>query len=123
MGNGGRPRDFTDEQVEDIKQRLAKYLAETEIPILVEFAYQNEIPRAVLYDYPEFSTLRKSCIDKKEAQLERMGLKGEVDKAMAIFSLKQLGWSDRQQLEHSGSVDSRLIIERPGSSDVDGDDE
>ena len=57
-----------------------------------------------MYDYDEFSALRKRAIDKKEAQLERMALSGDVDKTMAIFSLKQLGWSDKQQVEHSGGV-------------------
>ena len=90
-----RPRNYTNEEVKDIFNRLEKYINETDIPIIAEFAYLNDIPRTTFYDYEEFSTLSKKLIDKKEAQLERKGLYGEVEKSMAIFSLKQLGWRDK----------------------------
>lgn len=99
----GRPRKLTDERVSELLGLLEEYIRDTDIPILAEFAYQNNIDRATLYDYDEFSTLRKALIAKKEAQLERMGLAGEVDRTMAVFSLKQLGWSDKQQLQHTGA--------------------
>lgn len=83
---------------------FADYIDNTDIPILAEFAFQNNMLRETIYKYDEFSTLRKRCIDKKEAMLERKGLLGEIDKSMAIFSLKQLGWSDRQAIEHSGQM-------------------
>ena len=104
MSKVGRPRKYNDTEIQDLLGKLRQYIEDTDIPILVEFAYMNDIPRESLYDYQEFSTLRKRCIDKKEAQLERKSLKGEIDKTMAIFSLKQLGWKDRQELEHSGGV-------------------
>ena len=86
------------------------YIDDTDIPIIVEFAYQNNIPREALYDYPEFSTLKKECIDKKEAQLERKGLAGDIDRTMAIFSLKQLGWSDRHAHEITGKDGEPLHV-------------
>lgn len=54
----------------------------------------------MLYDWPESSTLLKLCIDKKEAQLERKALAGQINVVMAIFSLKQQGWSDRTEQTH-----------------------
>jgi hypothetical protein len=101
---GGRPRNHTADEVEIIKQLLADYIDETNIPILVEFAYQNDISRDDLYNYDEFCTLRKKAIDKKEAQLERLGLENKIDKTLAVFSLKQLGWRDRKEIEHSGDI-------------------
>ena len=98
----GRPRTFTDEQVAEIRDKLVQYIATTEIPIVAEFAYQNDINRQILYDYPEFSTLTKKLIAKKEAQLERKGLMNEVNSTMAIFSLKQLGWTDKQEMKIEG---------------------
>ena len=98
----GRPRTFTDEQVAEIREKLVQYIATTEIPIVAEFAYQNDINRQILYDYPEFSTLTKKLIAKKEAQLERKGLMNEVNSTMAIFSLKQLGWTDKQEMKIEG---------------------
>lgn len=89
---------------------LQEYIASTDIPILAEFAYQHNVLRESIYDYPEFSTLRKTLIAKKEAQLERKGLEGEIDRTMAIFSLKQLGWTDRQQMEHTGEGGGPVAI-------------
>lgn len=108
----GRPRSLSEDRVNDLVSAFERYIAETPIPIIVEFAYQNGIARDIIYDYDAFTTLRKMAIDKKEAQLERLALQGEIDKTMAIFSLKQLGWSDRQAVEHSGQVEGKLVIVR-----------
>ena len=105
----GRPRTFTDEQVAEIRDKLVQYIATTEIPIVAEFAYLNDINRQILYDYPEFSTLTKKLIAKKEAQLERKGLMNEVNSTMAIFSLKQLGWRDKQEIETKSSDQDKMV--------------
>lgn len=99
---GGRPRKYSNEQVSALLEKFNKYIDNADVPIIAEFAYQNGVLRETIYDYEEFSTLRKRCIDKKEAQLERLALDGLIDKTMAIFSLKQLGWSDKQRVEHAG---------------------
>ena len=116
---GGRPRKHTDEEVAQYVALFRAYIDETDIPIICEFCYLNHIPRETIYDYDEFSTLRKECIDKKEARLERGGLDGKVDKTMAIFSLKQLGWSDRQQHELSGPGGGAIVVQfDPAFEDV-----
>ena len=97
-----RPRKLSKQNIETIKSAMESYIESTDVPILAEFSYTHEIDRQTLYDYDEFSTLRKRLIAKKESQLERLGLLGEVDRTMAVFSLKQLGWSDKQHLEHTG---------------------
>lgn len=110
----GRPRKYNDEQIKEIQASLEKYIKETDIPILAEFAYLNEVSRQTLYDYEEFSTLIKRAVDKKEAALERKALNGEIDKTMAIFSLKQLGWRDKHEVEHSGGVTIQIGAEFDG---------
>ena len=87
----GRPRKYSDEQIQEIIDSFNAYIDNTDIPIVAEFAYQNKVPRQSLYDYEEFSSLVKRAIDKKEAALERKALNNEVNHTMAIFSLKQLG--------------------------------
>jgi len=96
-----------EERIEEINQLLMKYTKETDIPIIAEFAYMNNIRRQLLYENVSLSDSIKACSEKKEAQLERMGLTGGVDKTMAIFSLKQLGWKDRQEvdLNHKQEID------------------
>jgi len=40
----GRPRKYDDEKLEEIKTIFAEYIENTEIPIVAEFAYQNQVP-------------------------------------------------------------------------------
>jgi hypothetical protein len=87
-----------------------RYIAETDIPIVAEFASQQGLHRQQLYDMEELSDAIKRCITKKEAVLESKGLAGKVNTAMAIFSLKQLGWSDRQDMTLKGDAAHPLQI-------------
>ena len=61
--------------------------------------------RQSLYEYEqrkEFTyTLRRARM-KCENWLERNGLSGNTPPTMAIFALKNYGWSDKQEIEHSG---------------------
>jgi hypothetical protein len=49
-------------------------------------------------------------MDAKEYMLERLGLDGKIDRTMAVFSLKQLGWKDQQSVEIGNQKDSTLNI-------------
>ena len=99
-----RPVKYTKEKLEEIQSLLEKYIEETDIPIVAEFAYLNRINRSELYLHDELKNTIKALIDKKESQLEKKALKGGVNHTMAIFSLKQLGWKDKQEIKHEGGV-------------------
>lgn len=101
MAKAGRPRIY---DRNELAKAMQQYIEATDIPIIAEFAHKNGVLRELLYDWPEFSTLLKRCTEKKEAALERKALAGEINVSMAIFSLKQLGWSDKQETKHSGQV-------------------
>jgi hypothetical protein len=107
----GRPRNLSNECIEELQDKFEQYINETPVPIIAEFAYMNNVLRESLYDYPEFSTLMKKCISKKEAQLERGALQNQINCTMAIFSLKQLGWRDKQEHEITGKDGMPLRIE------------
>jgi len=94
--NMARPRSRTQKQDEQLFNKFKKYIDNTTIPIIAEFAYMNDIERQYLYDNKIFSTLLKKCIAKKEANLEKGALTGKLNPTMAIFSLKQIGWKDKQ---------------------------
>jgi predicted CopG family antitoxin len=96
----GRPKEWTDERISEALSALKKYIEETEIPIIAEFAFNYNIRRQLLYELPEFSDTIKALIEKKEANLERGALTGKINVTMAIFSLKQNGWRDKQEIEH-----------------------
>lgn len=100
----GRPKKYTDEYLAELRESLEVYIEETDIPILKEWCVSVGIPSKHVYDFEPLSDPIKVLIDKKEANLERKGLQGEVDRTMAIFSLKQLGWRDKQEMEHKGTV-------------------
>lgn len=103
-GRGGRPQKYTDAFVKELAKKFERYIEETDLPIIAEFAYQNGVTKQLLYEREEFSTLVKRCVEKKEARLERGLLTGEYNAPGAIFSLKQLGWRDKHEIEHSGGV-------------------
>ena len=103
-----RPTKYTDEVIDEIAETMNEYTNRTDIPIAAEFAWQNSIPKSTIYNLAEkhegLLDSIKRLTDKKEAQLERMCLNKEIEKTMAIFSLKQLGWKDKTETEHVGSV-------------------
>ena len=82
------------EAIEKINKKLKAYISKSALPIEVEFAYKNRLRRQYFYENPILADTIKLLIDKKEAQLERLGLEKQIDRTMAIFSLKQLGWKD-----------------------------
>jgi len=87
----GRPPKYDEKFKISLLGKLKTYLKKTDIPILAEFAYQSDIPRSTLYEFEELSDTIKKLRNKKEANLERKSLNGEINTTMAIFSLKQLG--------------------------------
>lgn len=52
----------------------------------------------------------RHCIDAKEYMLERLSEKGMIDKTVAIFSLKQLGWKDQQIIDIGENAQNNLKI-------------
>ncbi len=96
---GGRPPKLTPEEIETLVIAFEKYIEETEIPIVAEFAHMNGLSKQYLYNRDEFIYLIKRATTKKEAALERECLKSNINTSMAIFSLKQLGWSDKSEVK------------------------
>jgi len=101
---GGRPIVWDKEKIEETIELLDKYIDDNEIPIVAEFAYLHNIRKATLYEKEELKYSIKRLTEKKEAQLEKGALSGVINTTMAIFSLKQIGWSDKQEIEHSGEM-------------------
>ena len=111
-----RPRSRTQKQDEQLFKKFEKYINDTTIPIVAEFAYMNEIDRNYLYDNEMFSTLLEKCIAKKMANLEIGGLTGKLNPSMAKFSLMQLGWRNNGQ-ETEGNTTPIINITLKGTTD------
>ena len=109
---GGRPREY-DRAL--IAEQLASYILETDIPIVAEFAAQHGLTRQFVYDCEELSDLVKQCTFKKEGALERKALQGDCNVTMAIFSLKQLGWTDKVDNTLKGDANQPIALTLIGS--------
>jgi len=92
---------YTPQKIKEIKKKLEKYCKDTQIPIIAEFAYLNDIRKQTLYELPELADSIKKIIEKKETMLERGSLTNQLNTSQAIFSLKQLGWRDRFDINHN----------------------
>jgi hypothetical protein len=112
-------------KTENLVALLDKYTNDTDIPILKEVCYQNYLNYDTIMKYQRTDELLmqsiKRLLNKKESQLERKGLNKELDRTVAIFSLKQLGWKDRQEIsfeeEQADEIDIKII--RTNKKDIE----
>lgn len=110
MAKVGRPPRVKDVDMPELVEKFRMYIEKTDIPIIAEFAYMNGFGKQYFHERQEFSNLIKVAIAKKEAALERGTLTGSLNPAMAVFSLKQLGWKDRA--EKIVFVDPKTLSEK-----------
>lgn len=99
----GRPREHNRE---NLRESLLQYIESRTIPVVSEWAYLNGVPRQKVYAMPELAEALQLAITKKEANLELGALAGKINVSMAIMSLKQIGWSDRRQVEHDVTAEA-----------------
>lgn len=71
------------------------------------------VNRASMYDYElrgEFSNTIKEARSRCEQWVESNGLKGNTPPAMAIFALKNYGWTDKPEKQESNDTANDLSI-------------
>lgn len=101
-------------QIDFVLKTMQEYIEKTELPIFKEVCYQNHWDTARIYqlgnENEELLDTIKELTNKKEVELERGGLTGKYNSTMAVFSLKQLGWKDKQDIEvNSGNKKDNTI--------------
>ncbi len=101
---GGAPIQYTGKVLAEISEKMDKYTEETELPIVAEFAYLNKMRRQTLYDHAGLADSLRRMIDKKEFTLERKGLEGDYNSNIVKYSLSQMGWSEKNETKHTGTV-------------------
>lgn len=83
-----------------IIRKLKKYIKETQLPILKEFCFNNNLNYKYFLQLCakdiELDNVRCHLLDKKEIQLEKALMTGANNTAF-IFQLKQLGWRDNPE--------------------------
>lgn len=99
--------------VDEICRALDSYteqcVKQKEVPILKEvfvkkgwdYVYVTQVLNGKLLERKDdkLDISIKNLVNAKEYMLERLGLKGKINATMAVFSLKQLGWRDQQQVD------------------------
>lgn len=108
MANIGRPPKVN---IEDLLADVDAYISSADPPIVAEFAHRHNITRQYLYELAgrhrengdsRLSDAIKRISEEKEIKLEKGALIGDYNSPMAIFSLKQLGWSDNKNIPTYG---------------------
>ena len=118
MGRIGRPPKVN---IEALINDADEYIETAEPPILAEYAHIHGITRQYLYELakreeangnPLLSDTIKKISEGKEVKLEKKALSGDYNSSMAIFSLKQLGWKDRQEEKNDDDDMVKQFLEK-----------
>lgn len=105
---------WTEKKIKETIEEMEQYTDESAIPIFAEFAYKHHYNRTKLYSIVPLRDSIKRMMMKKEAQLEKLALAGKAAPAMCIFSLKQLGWSDKQEID---VTEHKIVVSRKKNED------
>lgn len=103
----GRPRKFDspekfDDAVDDyVSSRDGKRLTWTGLALHLGFCSRVSIDEYLKYEGFSYSVKRAKLLVENSYE-ESLGEEGSP--AGSIFALKNFGWSDKQEVEHSGSV-------------------
>jgi len=119
-----RPRIYNSEI--ELQEEILKYFEQTkennERPTVTGLAlFLGFASKQSLYDYEKndkFSYSIKRALTMIECELEKRLENQSV--SGIIFALKNMGWTDKVQTEHSGKIESTVInfIEQPGNEPI-----
>lgn len=104
---------------DNLIQDINEYADTTDFPILKELCYLKNYNYDTVMKYQkqneDIKAAVKRLLYKKEAYLEREGLKGTINPTMAVFSLKQLGWRDKQDTDDKEQAKNGVITDLIGA--------
>lgn len=109
MAIGRPPKVNLEQMLDDVET----YIETANPPIVAEFAHRHNITRQYLYELAgkcqakgdnRLTDAIKAISEAKEVMLEQKALNGEYAGNMAIFSLKQLGWTDKVEQKTTAKV-------------------
>ena len=106
---GPKPR-YTDEELVKL---LDDYIETTDIPIVAEFAFLAGYNRTSVYEIPAIADGLRKLTTKKEFALERSGYEttNMAHQRMVETALKQIGWSEKTDVNLSGGVQLTRILD------------
>ena len=120
MPRKGESRYDVDKICNALDSYTAHCVKQKEVPILKEvfvkkgwsYEYVCKILNGKLLEQGDqrLDTSRRNLVNAKGYMLERLGLKGKINSTLAVFSLKQLGWRDQQQVDVGTSNNKSIKI-------------
>ena len=112
---GGRPTEWTEERIEALADKLIAWSKVHTSCYLESFCAKNETYPQKLSELAQksekFSEALKRARASCASNLAEATAGGEMPPAFGIFALKQHGWRDKQEVEHSGEVKGSGVIE------------
>ena len=125
---GGRPMKYKTK--EDLQKAIYDYFNECKtntkevqlkdgpitissprVPTIAGLAYAIGVDRQTVYNYEknqEFFDIIKTARDYIMAQIESAAINDDVNNGPIIFVMKNYGYSDKQEIEHSGGLECKL---------------
>lgn len=109
MNKSGRPLKF--KTVKELQEKIDAYFAdceETGEPLTVTgLALALDTTRETLMDYQEKDGGYSDAVKRAKLRIENAYEKRLIGRGNGgdIFALKQFGWRDKQEMEHSGSIE------------------
>ena len=108
---GGRPACWTDPKV--LSKLIDNYFETEKQPTLAGLALALDISRSTLYNYAEkdeFLDIIKKARDKVEARYETLMIYGGVQPTGVIFALKNMGWADKTDIDHTSKHEKINVL-------------
>lgn len=111
----GRPLKLTEGEREAVYNAFSRFILDNADPRITKFisvdevALQYNITKDNMYDWEEFSELRKRAINKQEDYLLENGGIGKYNPTIAIFRLKQPQHGYKDRVEQDITSDGKGI--------------
>jgi hypothetical protein len=90
---------------EELKLKMLDYLNGEGYKTITNFCVKNRVSRRYLYTLcdqdEELKHISEQILLSREDHLEKGGLSGDLNAGMAKFALSQLGWSEKQEIDHT----------------------
>ena len=109
-GTGGRPIEWTDEKIEELRLDLEDYSRDSDFIHMCIWHAHSDTYRDLLPMFCErnhnFSDTLKRAKAKAEAHTLIKGANGTMNPTICVFTEKQHGWADLQKIEQKTDITS-----------------
>lgn len=115
---GGAPKEWTKERIEALADQLDQWSQGDDAQFLETFCKAHRTYPQRLSEFakenPKFAEVLKVAKASCAASMAQATFDGACPPAFGIFALKQHGWTDKQEIEHSGEIKSTVTqVELP----------